>query len=393
LPVGKILAGLVALLLISVLVLPYVLSLNDYIAPIEKQLTAQFKQPVHIGAIRGEVFLLPKLQLEKVTIGAAQDLKVGKAMLTFDPLTLFSPVKTLRNVELQDVTLNGASLDKESVWMQEIGANSGYQVSHIALKKIKISSSEIELPLFDGEMEIAGGRVGKVTLRSTDEKYVVSLQTEQNKWLFNFNAKGASLPLFPDVRYEDFTANGDISASTLNFSSIDAQAFGGFLHGNAKLSWLKGWQVQGLIGAKSVELVKLFPKFGISGELQVDANFAFSGNKLAQIADVQQIDGSFVAVKGVVNNMDMVETVRQGKRQIGRTHFDEFTGNFQSNVRGQRFQQIQITSGIVSGNGAFEVGANSQISGHISVALKPREGASTLTLSGTLLEPVLNSGR
>jgi hypothetical protein len=111
------------------------------------------------------------------------------------------------------------------------------------------------------------------------------------------------------------------------------------------------------------------------------------------MTDVQQMDGSFVVSKGVVNNMDMIETVRQGNRQTGRTHFDEITGNFQSNARGQHFQQLQITSGILSGNGSFDVGTNSQISGHFSVTLKARDGASALLLSGTLSDPILMPGR
>ncbi len=97
--------------------------------------------------------------------------------------------------------------------------------------------------------------------------------------------------------------------------------------------------------------------------------------------------------KGVVNNMDVVETVRQRSRQTGRTHFDEMTGSFQSNVRGQRFQQLQITSVILDGNGAFEVGANSQLSGHLAVTLKARDVSFPLTLSGTLSDPKLDSGR
>ena len=89
----------------------------------------------------------------------------------------------------------------------------------------------------------------------------------------------------------------------------------------------------------------------------------------------------------------LFRSVRQGGRQMGRTHFDELTGNFQSSGRGQHFQLLQISSGILSGSGAFDVTAGTQLSGHLAVELKSREGLSALSLSGTLLDPVLRSGR
>lgn len=395
LPVWKIFLVLLVIALLVIWQLPNIITMNNYIAPIENNLAAQFKQPVHITALRAETLPWPKLQLEKVTIGSAQEIKVGKVLLTFDPLTLFSSVKTIRSVELQDVSADGALLEKESVWLQELGANSGYKIANLTVRRIKISSAEIELPLFDGEVELTGqGRVGKVTLRSADEKYVINLQSDQNRWLFTFNAKATAFPLFPNALFDDFTANGEIALSTANFTNIDAQAYGGFLHGNAKLTWQKGWQLQGRIGVKSVELVKLFPKYGVSGELQGECNYSFTGNKLAQLADDQQIEGSFLVNKAVINNMDMVETIRQGSHQTGRTHVDELTGNFQANNRGHHFQQVQISSGILNGHGSFEVGNNAQISGRLSVAMKTREaGTSQLILSGTLATPILNAGR
>jgi hypothetical protein len=394
LPVGKILASLFVLAVLSIWILPYVLNLNDYIVPIESKLTDQFKQPVHIGVVHAETFPFPKIQFEKLTIGSAEGIKVGNVSLLFNPFSLFSPVRKIQNVELQNVTLDGPSIEKELIWLQEIGANPEYQVSRLTVKNIKLSGTDISVPLFNGEVTIeAQGRVSKVTLRSVDDKFVFSLQPGQNHWQFSLNAKGAALPIIPNIIFDDFTANGELAAGTANIPEIDAQAFGGFLHGNAKLSWQKYWLLQGKIGAKSIELVKLFPKFGITGELQGDSNFTTSGTKLSLMSDVQQMEGSFVVSKGVVNNMDMIETVRQGNRQTGRTHFDEITGSFQSNSHGQHFQQLQITSGILSGGGSFDVASSSQVSGRFSVTLKAREGASTLLLSGTLSDPILIPGR
>jgi hypothetical protein len=52
-----------------------------------------------------------------------------------------------------------------------------------------------------------------------------------------------------------------------------------------------------------------------------------------------------------------------------------------------------MSSGILSGSGTFDVAAESKLTGRLSVELKSRAGASALSLSGTLAEPVLRPGR
>ena len=394
LPKGKIISAVVVLLFLSVWLFPYVLPMDGYIAPVEKRLSEQFKQPVHVTALHIDSLPLPKMQLENVTMGSGQELKVGRVEMTFDFFSIFSTVKNIRNIELDDVTLDTASLEKESAWLQEIGANREYLFSHITFRHIKFSSSEITLPVFSGGVEITEqGKIGKISIKSEDNKFDLSIQPAQDRLQIALNAKSTAFPLFSNVLFDDFSANIEIAATGANIADIDAQAYGGFLHGNAKVSWQNGWLFQGRVNAKSVELLKLFPKDGVSGELQGDSNFSASGTKLGLITNAVQMDGSFVVKKGAINNMDMVETVRQGNRQIGKTHFDELTGNFQSNNRGQSFQQLQISSGILSGSGSFEVTPDSQLSGRFSIGLKARAGNSPLTLSGTLTDPVLRSGK
>ncbi len=397
LPLGKIAAGLFVLVLLSIVLLPYVMPLSSYVTPLEQKLSAQFKQPVHVGNLRAASLPWPKLQLEKVTVGGAQELKVGNVEVTFDLFSLFSPVKVIRRVELQDITLEAASLDKELSWLQQIGANANYPVAHVTVQRAKVSSEEISLPVFSGELDInEQGKVSKVTLKSADAKFDVALQPVQDRWQIVLNAKETSFPLFPNVLFNDLSAKGEIGATGVNFVAIEGQAYGGFLNGNAKLNWQKGWQLQGRIEARTIELNKLFPKFGVTGELAGASNFVSSGLKPGKLADAAQMDGTLVVKKGVINGMDMVETARQGSRQNGsggRTHFDELTGSFQANGRGQSFQQLKISSGILNGSGYFDVNGSGQISGHLSVELKARAGASSLALSGALTEPVLRAAR
>jgi hypothetical protein len=393
LPFGKIAAGVVVLALVSVVALPYVMPLNSYVAPLEQKLSAQFKQPVRVSGLHAASLPWPTLKLEKVTLGAGQELKIENADVTFDLFSLFSDVKVVRGVELREVTLEGASFDKQLGWLQGIGGDTGFPVSHVKMQGIKVASGEITLPVFNGEIDIdAQGKISQLKLKSADAKFDAELHPIDNRWQTTLNAKETSLPLFPDVQLDDLTVKGEISAAGANFVDVKGQAYGGFFEGNAKLTWQKGWQLQGSIEARSVELSKLFPKFGVSGELAGDSTFTSSGAKLGKLAESKQMEGSFTVKKGVVNGMDMVETARGNRMNgsVGRTHFDEMTGRFSVNGR-PHFQQLKITSGILNAGGSFDVGADSQLSGHFSVDLKAARGvsSSSVTLSGVLTAPVL----
>jgi len=374
--------------------LPYLMPLDNYIAPIEKKLTVQFNQPVHVGSLHVEIFPWPILQLGNVTAGERQELKVANVELTFDPLSLFSTVKNFRDVRLRDVTLEANSFEQELIWLQKIGLNDNYHYSHVTFQVVKILGMENSFPVFSGLVELAdSGRIEKINLVSGDGKFDLNLKPTQSGWQLSLNAKGTTLPFFSNVAFEDLTANGEITPSGVNFADVDVQAFGGFFHGNTKLTWQHGWQLQGHLVANSVDLGKLFPKFGVAGELQGDANFTSSGTRLAQIADTTQFNGTFKVTKAIINTMDMVETIRRGGHQVGRTHLDVLTGVFQMNERAQHFQQLQLTSGMLKGRGSFDISTNGQLSGQISLELKAREGQSQLKLSGTLSEPVLRSDK
>jgi hypothetical protein len=392
-PLGKAIAGLFVLALLSIPVLPYVIPLDGYIAPIEQKLSTQFKQPVHVKTLRAALLPWPKLELLNITIGAGQEVKAGTAIVTFDFLLLLTEVKTIRSLELRDIVFEASMLDQELTWLQAIGGNQTFPVKQVTLQHAQLANSELPLPPFTGDISInAQGKVEQLVLKSEDAKIDVTLQPTQNTWQINLNVKKSTLPVLGNVLLDDFGAKGEILPAEINFSAIDGQAYGGFLQGNAKLSWKNGWQLQGKINARSVELNQLFPKFGVTGTLAGEGGFSYSANRLNRLAETQQLTGSFMVKKGVINGMDMVETARQGNRQnasTGRTHFDELSGNFQMNSHGPHFQQLKIKSGILNGSGSFDVNPGAQISGRLLVELKAQQGVSALALSGTLTAPIL----
>lgn len=396
LPLGKIIFSLVALALVVLVVLPYVYPLQEYIAPLEQRLSAQVKQPVRIGGMNAASFP-PKLQLQSVTVGGAQEVKVGSVVLSFDFLSLLSDVKVINNADLQDVSIDGRVLDTQMASLKLLGGDMQYPVRNLTLQRVKIATDEVALPVFSGIAEIdAKGAFSRVSLHSPDDKYSIDLQSKQGRWQLGLSLKEAGLPLLPGIVFSDLNAKGDLGDGEVNFTEMDGHLYNGILLGSAKLNWRKGWQLQGRLEAKTFELNKMFPSYGVEGELFCDGSFTLAGSKLSQLGDAPRLDASFSVKKGVINGIDMVETARLGSRENlvgGRTHFDDMIGLVQLENHAVHFRQVKIISGMLSANGSFDVSPGKQLSGDFNAEIKMRAGNNQLTLFGSLGETKLRAGR
>lgn len=391
LPMGKIFMGLVVLSIVAIFVLPLVWPLQEFIAPIEQRMSAQLKQPVKIGSMSAAILPIPKVELQNVSIGAGE-IKVSTLAIFADPLTLFSEQKAISNIEFKGTVVDGRRLEQLTMALKGMGGDVQYPIRHLTIQNLKVSTEGIEVPPLSGSADITQGQFTRVVLHSDDSKFNVEVVPMQNRWQLSFGVKERALPSLPDVLFSDFSAKGLIGDGEVDFSEIDAHAYGGILSGRGKLTWRKGWQLQGRMQAKTMELDKMFPQFGLAGEIFADGAFSMQSARLAQLGDAPKLDGSFSANKGVINGMDMVETARLSSHEHlpgGRTHFDVMTGAMQIDNHVKRFRQVKISSGMLSATGSFEVSATNQLSGNFGAEIKMRAGNNALGLSGALNEPKL----
>jgi hypothetical protein len=396
LPLAKIAFGLSLSALVVALALPYVYPLEEYIPPLEQRLSAQLKQPVHIGGMSA-TSLPPRLLLRNVTLGNAQEVKAASAVLSFDLLALLAEIKVISNVDLQDVSIDGRLLDKQAASLKLLGGDAQFPVRHMTLQGVKIVTDEVALPSLNGIADIdAHGAFSRLSLHSADDKLGIELQSDQGRWQLGVNLKETSLPLLPGVVFSDLSAKGDLGDGEVNFTEMDGHIYNGILLGSAKLNWRKGWQLQGHLEAKMVELKKMFPKDGVDGEMSGEGTFALTGDRISQMGDAPRLEGSFAVKNGIVNGFDMVETARLLSRENlngGRTRFDDMIGMVQLDNHTTHFRQLRIVSSMLSANGSFDVSPDNQLSGNFNVGIKMRAGNNQLSLYGVRPEQKLRAGR
>lgn len=396
LPIGKMVASLFVLMLVAVAGLPYIWPLDQYIAPLEKEISAQLYQPVHIKKIHLALLPLLKLELHDLTVGSGQELKVGDVELNFDFSALFARTKSINSIELSHVLLAGASLDKSLGWIQAAGANEKYPVSRMEFQGVQVISDEIQLPLLNGRADFdTQGKFTHADLKSEDGKFGLELSLLQKRLQLELNIHESSLPVLTNIKFNDLSVNGVVGNGEVIFSDFFAHIHGGTITGKGQLNWSNGWKLQGQLNAKSLELQSMFPKFGVTGELYGDVNVSMYGSALSQLDKDPRMEGAFEAKNGVVNKLDIDTIARFGTRQggTGRTNFSELIGTLKADQHGQRFYLSKISAGAVSGSGLFEVDAKQQLSGKILVDIKgDAKGNVPLQLSGSPAAPLLQSG-
>jgi len=392
---GKIVTSLFVLLLALIAALPYVWPMQDYVAQLEKKLSAQLQQPVHIAQMKAAWLPLPKLELQDVSVGGAQELKAASVVLNFDVTTLFSETKVIKTVEVNDLALNADFFRQALGWLQAAGGDAHYPVTRMVLERAHISGEGLSLPPVNGSADWdAQGHISKALLRSEDGKLDVELQSQESRWQIALRIKESILPWLPGILFKELNAKGEADEGAADFTEVDGQLYEGRLAGNAHLNWRKGWQMQGHLSIKAMELQKALPQFGIEGELDGDSNFLLNGATLPQLANAPDLDGTFIVKKGVISKINMVEsaTNRQGMSG-GRTHFDELSGTLQVENNSKHLRQIKISAGVMSAFGSVDVSPDKELSGRLSIDLKMRAGSTPLILSGTLTEPVLHQAR
>ncbi|MDD4912230.1 MAG: hypothetical protein PHP57_08030 [Sideroxydans sp.] len=393
-PLGKIFVGLIFVSLIALFVLPLVWPMQNYIPVIEKRLSNQFTQVVKVGGISASLLPTPSLSLKNVVIGQGEEVKVDSVLLKFDVTKIFASQKAISEAELSSLVLDGKTFEQSLEWLSHVAADEHYPIRHMTLSSVTVATEGFKLPVLRGGVELSDQLVSRVVLHSEDEKMNIELLRGNSNWQISFGIKERSLPFVPQIIFSDFTAKGNLSHGEVVINQIDGHAYDGILSGNGKVSWLKGWQVQGRFQAKTMELVKILPQYGVTGEVFADGSYNLQSANLAQLGETPKVEVTFTAKKGSINGVDVVETARLGSRTHllgGRTHFDEFTGTLQIENHHQRYRQLKIASGMLSASGSMDVAPNDQLSGSLNAEIKMRAGSSALALSGTSVEPRLQA--
>jgi uncharacterized protein involved in outer membrane biogenesis len=397
--------GIVAALLIVVLAaLPFFISLNDYIPQIEKAVSARVKEPVTIQSMRVVVLPLPHVKVDGITVGKAQDIKVGKVAVTPDLLSLFGSIKVIRNIEIDSLVLTQQGVDKIPVWTKSDGAGKPdalkVRVQNIRLDGAQVRLDKASLGPFDARIRLTdAGEPQDMSITTQDGKLKVFVKPGKGNYLIDASARSWKLPVGPAIAFDELAIKGVATLQDADLTQVSARLYGGTVNGKASIGWQKGLQLRGSLEISQVELRSLVPLLApgtkVSGRLDAKTVFSARAANAAQLGDALQLKTPFTVHNGVLHGVDIQKAATKlvtGDSSGGETRFAELSGHLVMERGTQRFTQIRITSGVLSASGNVSISPRKELSGRINAEVKATRLASAgvpLNVSGTTERPLL----
>ena len=165
-------AGVVLALVALLLLVPFFVDIDDYIPEVEKALSARLDQPVSIDDLEATVFPLPHLVADGIRVGSAGDIRVGKVTLWPDLWSFAGATRTLRSVDLEDLTLTSDALGVLLAQTRRDQSAGRLRIEKVRLKRAVVEIGTGRFGPF--EAEVSASREGEgaaLTLSTEDDAF------------------------------------------------------------------------------------------------------------------------------------------------------------------------------------------------------------------------------
>lgn len=392
--------ALVLLALVAVLaIVPFFVTVNDYIPTLEKELSARLQEPVSIDALRASMLPVPYVTADGITVGGAEDIRVGKVTLKPALWSLLASRTVIRAVELEDVTLTQKALGSLAGLAQRDTGSGKITVENVRLRNAMLKLEQGSFGPFDADVEVEnGGERGTVSLKTRDGALDARLTPREGRYALEISAQSWTPPLGPPIRLDELKVKGTATTTGAELSDISGKLYGGTVAGKASLTWGKGMTLKGELEVKQVELkdaaALISPTTRVSGRLDAKPAFTASAAKVSLLDEALRLETPFTVHNGVLHGFDLANAaaalLKQGASG-GQTRFDELAGHLATEGKRYRFTQLRIASGALAARGHITIAPSKALSGQLSTSVRGVGAAANipLTVAGTLDSPVL----
>ncbi|MBI4191698.1 MAG: AsmA family protein [Betaproteobacteria bacterium] len=401
--------GIVLGVIILILaVVPFFISLNDYIPQIEKEASARLKEPVSIKSIKFSALPLPHVTVDGITVGRTQDIKLGKVTVTPDLWSLLGTTKVIKSIEIDGLMLTQKGIDKIPAWTKPDAKpdTKPQQPAAVRVESIKLNDALVKLAKatvgpFDARLNLAGsGELEDAAIVTKDGKLKASVKPEKAKYRIDASAKAWRLPVGPAILFDELDIKGIATMNDANLDQVRAKLYGGAVNGRATIGWQKGLQLKGNFDINRMELKQLVPLLSpgtnVSGKLNAKPVFSASAASAEQLINALRLETPFNVQNGVLHGVDISKAAtslinKEGSKG-GETRFDELSGHLVTDRGAYRLTQLKIASGLLSADGNVNISPRQELSGRINANVKAAAVASAtvpLNVSGTVQSPLL----
>jgi len=397
----------VCIVLLILAVVPFFISLDDYIPTIEKEVSGRLKEPVKIGSLRAAGLPLPHVTVSGITVGKTEDIKVGKVTVTPDLWSLLDATKVIKSIEIDGLVLTQKAIDRIPAWIPaDAKPGQPSQPPAFRLETIKLDDAVVKLEKasfgpFDARLTLSGdGNFESASIVTRDGQLKVFVKPGLSNYQIDASAKAWTLPAGPAIHFDELVVKGVATTKGANISDLRAKLYGGTVQGKMAVGWQKGMQLKGSANVTQVEISPLLKALGKPGNMsgRLNARPAFSANAAdpAQILDALRLETPFEVQGGVLHGVDIhkaaASLISKDGGKGGETRFDKFSGHLNIDRGTRRLTQLDIVSGSLSADGSVTISPQDELSGRLNTSIKASSVAAAsvpLNVSGTLDSPLL----
>jgi hypothetical protein len=370
-------AGLLALVLLGVAVVEFA-PMSAYAPSIEKSASEAVGEPVRVGGVSASLFPSFHVQLDNVTVGNAQDVRIGKVVAYMSFGSAFGEQKDIGKLVVEDVSAPHDALDRTPRWLSAEGKPVRISVERLLFKAVRLDLKGNALPSFDADLLLAPDRsVRAATIETSDGRFTAELTPREAGVDVTARGRNFTPPLGPAFELTDFTAKGQISGTRLRLTELEYALYGGQGKGSASVSWGGIWTVEGDFSVQRIELEPAMKALKVDivsdGTLEAKGRYVLQSAALERLLDGARVDAVFMVRKGNLSGLDLVRALQSPSRDGtagGKTKFEELSGSLSASGGRYLYNGVRLIAGALTATGQGEIDPNQDVNGRTYVELR-----------------------
>lgn len=378
-----------AVIVVALLLMLQFVSLSLWSEPVEQMMANSIGEPVQIRDLKASLWPRPHLVMENVAVGPLADITARSVHIYPDILTLWSPVKTLKVVEAEGLSIEQSALQRPLAWVKTTHKQQKYRWENISLTNISIKLPELELPAFDAEVALTeNGALETATL--TAKNISADIKPANDYLTVNIAAQDWQMPLGSPLTFSDLNAKGIVRQGKLELNQIEGLLYGGTMKGRLTLDWLQEWNVHGNFELANINLGQATSDVSESAHLQgrvyATGDITASAHRPEALLSNPTIQARFEAEQGEIGGLDLARAASGREQVSGNTRYDQLSGTWTMKDRHYQIRQLALKAGSLTAQGDIAISPEQELSGRLQTRLdlSSRQLQGRFNLSGKL---------
>lgn len=395
---AKLIFVYVPLSLVLIIGIAHFINLKMLVEPIENLISETIHDAVTIQEVRVSLFPEPHFVLGNVIIGQNSGLSIGSIYVVPTRESLFEEVKLVQSAVIEDMQLNHEGFSQSLRWIHTLGEAKRLKVDHINLKNLTLSIRDLQVGVFDGELNFSDSSMSaskmlkSIDLMSVDHTLKIHMLNTNGTNNLILNANNWTLPLEPKLLITKLNARGTVNQESINFEHMDGELYGGVIRSKANLNWASGWQASGSLEMDGINASQFLASLNsptlVEGKLTLTGSFYSKTSQSAKLYDKADTKADFVINHGSITGVELTRAViAQGSQTLmgEDTHFDKLSGSLQVKNGVHQYRKVFLQSPQFRASAYFDVMLNQILSGKVSANLQAqsRNLQANFALEGT----------